>query len=67
MMSVKGFRLCITSFGTPFSSIVAACETRLVVICTPALATSQMAERAVYPPDHREARKLVTTKKLDRL
>jgi len=32
MSSVNGLRLCITSFGTPFNSIVAAWETRLVVI-----------------------------------
>ena len=66
-MRVNGFRLCITSFGTPFSSIVAACETRLVVICTAALATSRIAEIDVYPPDRREARKLVTTERLGKL
>src|SRR5690242_2200392 len=40
MMSVNGFRLCTTSFGIPFSSMVAAWDTKLVVIWTIALAVS---------------------------
>lgn len=32
MRRAKGFRLWTTSLGTPLSSMVAACETKLVVI-----------------------------------
>jgi hypothetical protein len=65
-MSVNGFKLWTTSLGTPLSSIVAACETRLVVIYLYGSVIIHASMRDDILPAHRGARRSAAKGRLGR-